>query len=244
MEGPSFKLEQFEGPLDLLLHFITKHKMNIFDIEISSLLEQYMKYIEAARDMDMQFAGEFLEMASRLVHIKTVSLLPKHEEGDALKKELTGELIEYSLCKSAARLLGERFCGNDIFCRSMTELETDKTYNGRHTAKELLAAVEGISGRAKTNPMPDRASFAPIVSHKIVSVASRIIFVLKKLYKKTRIKFFDFFENSKSRSESVATFMAILELVKAGRLKVDDGEVTMNRNGGRTSDDRRDGIRG
>ena len=237
METLSFKLEQFEGPLDLLLHLISKHKMNIFDIEISSLLEQYMNYLEAAKSMDMEFAGEFLEMASRLIHIKTVSLLPKHEEGDELKKELTGELIEYSLCKTAARLLGERFCGNDIFCRKPTELETDKTYMGKHTADELMVAFTSMTGKVRAKLPPDQTRFTPIVTHKIVSVASRIIFVLKKLYKNSRVKFLGFFEKTKSRSERVATFLAILELVKAGRLKVEDDEIIMDRSGGRKKDD-------
>lgn len=237
METLSFKLEQFEGPLDLLLHLISKHKMNIFDIEISSLLEQYMSYLEQAKSMDMEFAGEFLEMASRLIHIKTVSLLPKHEEGEELKKELTGELIEYSLCKTAARLLGERFCGNDIFCRTQVELETDKTYNGRHTPEELIAAFSGITGKVKAKLPPDQTRFTPIVTHKIVSVSSRIIFVLKKLYKKSKMKFLGFFEKTKSRSERVATFLAILELVKAGRLKVDGDDIIMDRSGGRKTDD-------
>ncbi len=237
METLSFKLEQFEGPLDLLLHLISKHKMNIFDIEISSLLEQYMSYLEQAKSMDMEFAGEFLEMASRLIHIKTVSLLPKHEEGDELKKELTGELIEYSLCKTAARLLGERFCGNDIFCRTQVELEMDKTYNGRHTPEELTVAFASMTGKVKAKLPPDQTRFTPIVTHKIVSVSSRIIFVLKKLYKKSKMKFLGFFEKTKSRSERVATFLAILELVKAGRLKVDGDDIIMDRSGGRKTDD-------
>ena len=77
MESISFKLDVFEGPLDLLLHLITKHKLNIYDIEISKLLEQYLLYIEQAKEQDLEIAGEFLEMAARLIYIKTVSLLPK-----------------------------------------------------------------------------------------------------------------------------------------------------------------------
>ena len=80
MEKLSFKVQEFEGPLDLLLHLIAKHKLNIYDIEISALLEQYLAYIEQMQRQDMEVASEFLEMAARLVHIKTVSLLPRHEE--------------------------------------------------------------------------------------------------------------------------------------------------------------------
>ena len=95
MEKLSYKLEKFEGPLDLLLTLITKNKLNIFDIQISELCDQYMEQINRMKDLDMDVASEFLEMAARLVYIKTVSLLPKHEEADALKQELTGQLLEY-----------------------------------------------------------------------------------------------------------------------------------------------------
>ena len=88
MDNISFKLDVFEGPLDLLLHLISKHKLNINDIEISKLLEQYLLYIEQAKEQDLELAGEFLEMAARLIYIKTVSLLPKPEEAEEIKKEL------------------------------------------------------------------------------------------------------------------------------------------------------------
>ena len=87
MDNISFKLDVFEGPLDLLLHLISKHKLNINDIEISKLLEQYLLYIEQAKEQDLELAGEFLEMAARLIYIKTVSLLPKPEEAERNKKK-------------------------------------------------------------------------------------------------------------------------------------------------------------
>lgn len=106
MDNISFKLDVFEGPLDLLLHLISKHKLNINDIEISKLLEQYLLYIEQAKEQDLELAGEFLEMAARLIYIKTVSLLPKPEEAEEIKKELQGTLIEYSLCKRLRQSFG------------------------------------------------------------------------------------------------------------------------------------------
>ena len=105
----SFKLDVFEGPLDLLLHLISKHQLNIYDIEISVLLEQYLSYIDSWQEADMEVAGEFLAMAARLIYIKTVSLLPKYDEADELKKELTGELIEYAVCKMMAEKFRSRF---------------------------------------------------------------------------------------------------------------------------------------
>ena len=85
MEKLSYKIEAFEGPLDLLLYLISKNKLNIFDIQISELLEQYLQQIDVMKERDMDVSSEFLEMAARLVHIKSVSLLPKHEEAEELK---------------------------------------------------------------------------------------------------------------------------------------------------------------
>ena len=100
-EQLSFKVAQVEGPLDLILQLISKHKLNIYDIEIAKLLEQYLDYVEQMQSQQLEIASEFLEMASRLVYIKSVSLLPKHEElEEQLKKELTGQLIEYSTDRS------------------------------------------------------------------------------------------------------------------------------------------------
>ena len=123
MERISFKLEVFEGPLELLLHLISKHKLNIYDIEITLLLEQYLEYIDKMSETDMEIASEFLEMAARLIYIKTVSLLPKYEEADDLKQELTGELIEYAVCKKIAERLRNDFIGYDIFIREQMRIE-------------------------------------------------------------------------------------------------------------------------
>ena len=100
METISYKLPDFEGPLDLLLFLVQKNKLNIYDIPIAQVLEQYLEAIQQMKDYNMDVATEFLEMASRLVHIKSVMLLPRYEEEtEELKRELTGQLIEYQLCQ-------------------------------------------------------------------------------------------------------------------------------------------------
>ena len=104
----SYKLPVFEGPLDLLLHLIAKHKLNINDIPIAQLLDQYMEHIEAMQQADLDVASEFMEMAARLVYIKTASLLPRPEESEQLKRELTGQLLEYQAVQEAAAQLGEK----------------------------------------------------------------------------------------------------------------------------------------
>ena len=127
MEKLSYKLETFEWPLDLLLYLITKNKLDICDIQISELLDQYMEQINAMQEADMDIASVFLEMAARLVYMKTVSLLPKHEEMEALRQELTGQLLEYQECKQVAAQLTERFNYN-IYVREPAEVEPDKSY--------------------------------------------------------------------------------------------------------------------
>ena len=102
METLSYKLEVFEGPLDLLLTLIAKNKLNIYDIPIALLLEQYMEQIERMQAENLDVASEFLEMAARLVHIKSVSLLPKREEEEVLRRELTGQLLKYKQCRETA----------------------------------------------------------------------------------------------------------------------------------------------
>ena len=105
MEKISYKLENFEGPLDLLLHLIKKNKLNIYDIQISELLTQYMAHIDKMKEQSLDISSEFLEMAARLVYIKTAFLLPRHEEAEALKQELTGQLVEYKQYQEIAKLM-------------------------------------------------------------------------------------------------------------------------------------------
>ena len=90
-----YRLDSFEGPLDLLLQLIARNKLNIYDIKLSVLIEQYLEQIEIMQRDDADIASEFLEMASRLIYLKTAKLLPKHEEYERLKDEFCGELIEY-----------------------------------------------------------------------------------------------------------------------------------------------------
>ena len=105
MEKISFQLEVFEGPLDLLLSLISKHKLNIYDIAISQLLEQYLNYLADCQEQDLELAGAFLEMAARLIYLKTAALLPKPQEAQADKEDLQESLLLYARCKQAAAIL-------------------------------------------------------------------------------------------------------------------------------------------
>ena len=103
-----FTLPDFEGPLDVLLHLISKHKLDLYNVNITVLIDQYLDYMAQSEAMDMELTGDFLEMASRLVYMKSVMLLPKHEEEkEVLKAELQGQLIEYHICKQKATQMKE-----------------------------------------------------------------------------------------------------------------------------------------
>ena len=217
-----FKVENFEGPLDLMLHLITKHKLNIYDIPIALLLDQYLSYMDEMKHADMEISSEFLEMAARLVYIKTVMLLPKHDEADDMKRELTGELIEYSICKKAASMLGSQYCGNKLFVRSPMEFEINMTYQRKHNIKELFDSYINTTVRIKKRLPPKKEEFEEIVERRVVSITGKIIYILKKLVKKGSLEYLKIFDHSKDRPEIVATFLALLELIRAGRVEIDN----------------------
>ena len=216
-----FHLGEFEGPLELLLFLISKHKLDIYDIEISALLEQYLDYIEQMQSADLEVASEFLEMAARLVYIKTVSLLPKQEEGEKLKAELQGQLLEYSLCRRVAGEMAEMYLGSRVLVRRPMELKVSAAYRGTHSPAELLASYRLAAGKAMRRMPPPAAAFSGIVSRKFVSVTSKIVYILKKLYRTGEVDYEEFFRAA-DRSELVATFLAMLELMKSKRITVSD----------------------
>lgn len=218
MDRPQYKTEVFEGPLDLLLHLISKHKLNINDIPIFELVEQYIAYVQLMQDENMEIASEFLEMAARLVYIKTVSLLPVYEEAETLKRELTGELIEYQACKIMAKKLSEQSGGIDKFVRLPAEVEADVTYSRLHDALELYTAYVNAAGKKLRNLPPAEDSFKVIVEKAVVSVSLKIDNIYSIVMKTGKIKVFDVFGMAKSRSELVASFLAILEMAKNRRV--------------------------
>ena len=225
----SYKLDIFEGPLDVLLHLISKHKLNINDIPITILVEQYLDYIGRLSEHNMEIAGEFLEMAAQLIYIKTVSLLPQHEEAEKMKQELQGRLIEYSQCKLAAQMLRERYTGGAVTVRKPMIIEFDSTYNVIHSPDALFKALSNIT-KISEEPIKQE-QFNTIVRKKIVSVTSKIIYVLKRLYTSGICRMDELFCGITDRSERVAVFLAVLELTHSGRILLNDdnSEVTFNK---------------
>lgn len=216
-----YKLPVFEGPLDLLLTLISKNKIDIYDIPISELLEQYMEQINRMQENQMDIESEFLTMASRLVYIKSVMLLPKYEdEATELKKELTGQLLEYAVCREMASKLGEIY-DFDTYFREASLVEFDLTYNRSHPSEDIVKAYVSAVGRGKRKLPPSEKAFSGIVSHKIISVNSKIIHLMRRLWHGKRLEYHEIFEVCEGKSDLVATFLATLELIKGKRIRIE-----------------------
>ncbi len=229
----SYKIEGFEGPLDLLLHLISRNKLNIYDIKLSVLIDQYLEQIKMFEQEELELGSEFLEMASRLLYIKTVSLLPRHDEIVKLKEELEGELLEYMVCQQIARKLSTMQDGFNRLVKRPEEYDFDKTYELIHQSDVLYTAYLQAIGRGKRKLPPSTAPFTKIVAKKIVSVSTKIVFVIRNLWSGGKTKLSSLYKTAESRSELVATFLAVLELCKANRVKVDgdtdNAEITLIR---------------
>lgn len=223
-----YKVADFEGPLDLLLHLINRHKLNIHDIEIFTLVEQYIEVVRSMQQNDeMDTASDFITMASRLIYIKTVSLLPVHEEAEELKRELEGELIEYQECKRIAKQFSEMTDGFNYFVKPAEQIEADKVYSRTHESFEIANAYLSAVGKGKRKLPPSIDSFKPIVQRRIVPVQARISYVMRKLFKKSKMKLSTLFNSSQDRSELVATFLAVLQLARDKKIYIEgDGNET------------------
>lgn len=221
MDNLTYKLEVFEGPMDLLLHLISKHKLNINDIPIVELVNQYLDYVREMQEADFDVAGDFLEMAARLIYIKTVSLLPKHEEAEQLKRELTGELIEYRDCKLMAEKLSKQTDGFGRYVRQPEGGWVNYDYERFHEGEELLDAYINAAGKAMRRLPPPIESFKVIVAKKFVNVASKVRTVMRKLWSGKKVQFVSLFDGAQSKSDLVATFLAVLELAKTKRITIE-----------------------
>ena len=227
----TFKLEDFEGPLDLLLYLVSKNKMNIYDIEIVALIDQYVSMVNGLPVYQMESASEFIEMAARLVQMKSYFLLPKSEEAERMKEELTGMLVEYSACKEVAAQLRSMAEGVYTVVREPAEVELDTEYRLRHDVYLLEEAYNALQGRSRQKQPPRQEQFEPLTTAPFVSVTSRIIHVLRGLMTDRVRRLRQLFVKEGGRSQTVATFLAVLELVRAGRIAIADDESLTVRTG-------------
>ena len=229
-EELTFHLEEFEGPLELLLALVSKHKMDLHNIPILELIDQYTRTVEAAQAADPDISSSFIEMAAHLVEMKSYLLLPRSEEGERMKQELTGQLIEYDQCRRMAALLRAKGEAAPVFVRRPMEVEWDNTYALHHAPQILADYWQALAGRTKTRRVPTQQQFEPLVTAPMVSVTSRVVYILRRMLGGTVAKMEQLFSRSQSRSTNVATFLALLELVRGGRIALDDrGTLTMRR---------------
>lgn len=234
MQQLNFKIEDFEGPLDLLLHLISKNKMNILDIEILVIINQYLEIIKDASANDLDIASDFIDMAARLIYLKSAFLLPKDEEAEKLKAELQGQLIEYSQAKIAAEYLKKVFIGDKLFTRGQQQITEDLTYDIIHPIQDIVNAYSVLDDKSIRRMPPKQEKFDTIVTAPIVSVQAKIYTLLKSMMKKNFTTLCGAFSQVKSKSEAVATFLALLELLRAKRISIDgEGNMSLNKKSGR-----------
>ncbi len=219
-----YKLEDFSGPLDLLLALIAKNKMSVYDFEILTIINQYLAAVGGGHFDDLESASEFITMAADLVRKKSRLLLPKSEDTERVREELTGLLVEYSACKEVAGQLREMAAGVYIAVRRPLEIELDTTYNGHHDKAELMAALAGMAGRQKETRKPRQENFEEIVAAPFVSVTGRVINLLRGMVMGKIRRLREIFAATRSRSETVASFLALLELIARGRVTIDGEE--------------------
>ncbi len=232
METINYKLDQFEGPLDLLLTLISKNKIDIGDIPISLLCDQYMEYINAEENKDLDSASEFLVMASELMLIKSRMLLPKDEDAEDPRAALVEAVLEYKRAKEAAAQMDVLYSTYALrMVKEQDEISVDKTYVADHEAGLLQAAFLKALRNAPVDEERAKEKFEPFVAPPKVSVVEVASSLLTSIKKKKKVYLDDYFVSS-SRTELIAKFMAVLEMLKSGlvsvdlsRAQVDDGVV-------------------
>lgn len=228
MEMMLYKLESFEGPLDLLLHLITKNKVSIYDIPIVEITDQYLEAIEGVEESRLNNACEFIVMAAQLLYIKSKMLLPKpeDEEEEDPREDLALRLLEYQRYKEASKELRK----NEFWSRYMIFKEAEKIdfpvpeYSRSHEVDELLDAFAAILERRRRRAKPTKKTFFGIVGREKVSVDDMVEKVCKLLAKKKNLPFRSIFKREDSKPELIATFLAILEMIKLDKIRAEYDE--------------------
>lgn len=232
-------LEDFDGPLDVIFLLLSKNKIEIQDVSISSILEQYLAYLDEMKRMDVEIASEFTAMASHLMLIKTKMLLSAAEQEEAMSEmELLIQSLEqrqrkeaYGKIQSAAQFLaGRNEIGLGMFVKEQEPLQRDNTYRYRHDKEDLLLALQSIEEREARMLPPPAENFKGIVGAEPYPVTVKAAEVLRSLISRGVSKFLSLFRFSRSRSEIVATFLAVLELCKLKSISIDqeDADGDMN----------------
>ncbi|HEX9661009.1 MAG TPA: segregation/condensation protein A [Candidatus Binatia bacterium] len=218
----NFQLEIFEGPLDLLLHLIKKNEVNITDIPIATITEQYLATLELMQTLNLDMAGEFLVMAATLIHIKSRTLLPESdaetdedEEGGDAREELMKRLLEYQRFKEAAGELGQR----DVLTRDVFVRATAPTEKPVPTAFRELSVFELLTALRRVLERLPKDEFHEVTLEKI-TVREKMTLVLERLRDDGQVMFESLFTDAGTRMAVIVTFLAMLELVKIRAIRI------------------------
>ena len=224
-------MEDFEGPLDVIFLLLSKNKIEIQDVSITAILEQYLAYLEEMKRLDMEIASEFITMASHLMLIKTKMLLSAAEaaeaesELDLLRQSLIDrqrkEAIE-QIRMAIAVLEPRNDVGRCMFVKEPEPLRKDNTYRYQHEPLDLLRALDNISERNQRRLPPPTVNFKGIVGKEPYPVTKKATELVRTLILRGVQSIKNLFKGNRSRSEIVATFLAILELCKTNNIGIDD----------------------
>ena len=224
LESITYRLDQFEGPLDLLLALIQKNKVSITDIPISLICDQYMEYLEEAQKMDLEIATEFIVMASDLMLIKSKMLLP-HEEGteNDPRREIQNALLLHQQAKLAAEKLKPMYDDySGRFVKGQDSVPPERGLPLDLDPGLLVKALNAVLRRIKVAEALRKPQdlVSPLIKHKIVSVEEKIEEICGLLEEHEEASLFFLLKDADSRAELVARFMGVLELIKIGRIQI------------------------
>ena len=210
----------FEGPMDLLVHLIKKNELDIYDIPVAMVTEQYLQYLEWIKIMNIDYAGDFIVMASTLAQIKSRMLLPasaEEEDEDDPRHEIVKPLLEYLQMKSAAEQLSEReLLGEETFLRGRDHREFLEIQHEEYVQVGLFELIDAFQKILEKIPGDQRMEFT---ADKI-SVKERITQITDILEAKGSTTFIELFSENPDKSEVIVTFLAILEMVKLALIRI------------------------
>ena len=233
------EMEDFQGPLDVIFLLLSKNKIEIADVSITAILEQYLAYLDEMKRLDMEIASEFITMASHLMLIKTKMLLSAAEAAEA-ESEL--DLLRQSLIERQRRDAMEQIrmaigfleprneIGRCIFIKQPEPLRKDKTYRYQHEQADLLRALDEIADRNARRLPPPTVNFKGIVGKEPYPVTKKSGEILRLLILRGVERLKNLFKGNKSRSEIVATFIALLDLCKNNSVTLEDDPSGVNPN--------------
>ena len=220
MEQLTYRIDQFEGPLDLLLTLIQKNKFDIRDIPIAIICDQYMEYINEAALHDLDVSSDFIVMASRLMLIKSRTLLPRDEEKEEdPREELARAVLEYARAKEASELFAGMYSMHGgRMVKDTDEIAPDNTLRD-HDASLLSAALSRVLAETKTTEAA-AVRFTPLIKKRAATATEKAYSVIRYMHRYKKINAEELFRREETRSDMIAVFLAILELLRAQRVAI------------------------